>query len=313
MSKRTGGSHRVLGNYIGVAADGATPLGNSGYGVIASISGKLQVGGRAAGEGNVIANNAKAGVAVTGSASGVVIAGNAIFANGGLPIDLGVDGPTPNDSLDADTGPNTLQNFPVLAPPSRFPTGTRVSGVLPSTPGVTFTIDFYDNGPGGQSYLGSTMVLTDAVGNGSFDVTLATPVTPGHTISATATGGSTSEFSAGVVVPLPGDADRNGVVNFADLLTVARNYNGAPRTWETGDFNGDGVVNFVDLLILARNYNQSLPAATPALSAVPPAPPAPAMAVAPSRPAAKAKAVTSAKAITKPVIPPPPARGRNRR
>jgi hypothetical protein len=302
MSKSAGGNHRVLGNFIGVAADGVTPLGNGGYGVIVSIEGKVQVGGRATGEGNVIANNGKAGVAVTGPASGVVIAGNSIFANVGLPIDLGVAGPTPNDALDADTGPNTLQNYPLLAKPSNFPSGTRVSGVLPSTPGVTFTIDFYDNSPGGQVYLGSTTVVTDAAGNGSFDFNLATPIAPGHTISATATGGSTSEFSAGVYLPLPGDANRDGVVNFDDLLILAKNYNGSPRTWDTGDFTGDGVVNFDDLLILAKNYNRTADAAPPVAMAQVSAVTAGAVVAAPVRPVVKEKAkpVFAAKPASKP-------------
>jgi hypothetical protein len=56
-----------------------------------------------------------------------------------------------------------------------------------------------------------------------------------------------------------GDADLNGTVNFADLLTLARNYNQLSRHWYQGDFNYDGTVNFGDLLTLAKNYNQALP------------------------------------------------------
>jgi hypothetical protein len=57
---------------------------------------------------------------------------------------------------------------------------------------------------------------------------------------------------------LPGDANRDGTVNFSDLLILAKNYGGAGRTWSQGDFNGDGVVNFADLLVLAKNYGQTV-------------------------------------------------------
>lgn len=58
-----------------------------------------------------------------------------------------------------------------------------------------------------------------------------------------------------VVAALPGDADVNGRVEFADLVALAQNYNAAsPRSWQTGDFNGDGKVLFDDLVSLAQNY-----------------------------------------------------------
>jgi ELWxxDGT repeat protein len=62
---------------------------------------------------------------------------------------------------------------------------------------------------------------------------------------------------------LAGDANRDRVVNFADLLTLAKNYNGANKVWSEGDFNGDGAVNFADLLALAKSYNKALPAPNP--------------------------------------------------
>ena len=62
------------------------------------------------------------GVEVAGALSVEnTIRSNSIFGNGGLGIDLGTSGVTPNDPDDPDSGPNDLQNFPVLNPISRRP------------------------------------------------------------------------------------------------------------------------------------------------------------------------------------------------
>ncbi|MFT3784929.1 MAG: sulfatase-like hydrolase/transferase [Tepidisphaeraceae bacterium] len=63
--------------------------------------------------------------------------------------------------------------------------------------------------------------------------------------------------SVQLALALPGDSNLDGVVNFADLLTVASNYNVAGRTWLTGDYTGDGASNFADLLLLASNYGKA--------------------------------------------------------
>ncbi len=78
---------------------------------------------------------------------------------------------------------------------------------------------------------------------------------------------------------LAGDANRDRVVNFDDLLILASKYNStaADLVFSDGDFNYDGLVNFDDLLILASRYNATLAAQTPspslgALSLGPPLP-----------------------------------------
>jgi len=53
---------------------------------------------------------------------------------------------------------------------------------------------------------------------------------------------------------LPGDTDADGVVNFADLVSLARNY-GHPGGIAEGDLNGDGNVGFDDLVALARQLS----------------------------------------------------------
>ena len=57
---------------------------------------------------------------------------------------------------------------------------------------------------------------------------------------------------------LPGDANGDGRVDFADLVLVARHWGMTNTTWPDGDFNNDGSVGFDDLLIVARNFGKSV-------------------------------------------------------
>ncbi|MGH9939002.1 MAG: Calx-beta domain-containing protein, partial [Blastocatellia bacterium] len=106
----------VQGNYIGVAADGLTPMPNSLFGSTLgdsfvggiSASGGVIIGGAVSDAGNLIANNGKGGVIVFGGK--VTVRGNSIFANIGLGIDIFPYGVMANDDCDTDTGTNNLQN-----------------------------------------------------------------------------------------------------------------------------------------------------------------------------------------------------------
>jgi fibronectin-binding autotransporter adhesin len=55
-----------------------------------------------------------------------------------------------------------------------------------------------------------------------------------------------------------GDADDNGVVNFADFVAMSNHYGIANAHWTDGDFNADGVVNFADFVILSNQYGQAV-------------------------------------------------------
>ncbi|HEX8255720.1 MAG TPA: Calx-beta domain-containing protein [Thermoanaerobaculia bacterium] len=165
-------------------------------------------------EANVIVSNGGPGIFVTGTATENRLRGNSIHTNGGLGVDLdvyGFEGVTPNDPLDADAGPNGLQNHPRLAHAITQNAEVIVTGVLESTPSTEFIIDFYTSpsadpsGYGeGSTYIESLTVTTDAAGVASF-VVHADLVALGTVITATATGpDGTSEFSNAVLVsPLP--------------------------------------------------------------------------------------------------------------
>ncbi len=200
----------VTGNYIGTAADGATTLANN-TGVIISGASNNIIGGTAAGTGNIIAHNSTDGVYLAGTTTtGNSVRGNSIYANGTTTNDLGIDlvgtdGVNANDVGDADTGPNNLQNYPVLTSSLTSGGNTIITGSLNSAASTAFTLDFYSSpladtsGYGeGKTYLGSATVTTDSGGNKSFTATLTgVTVINGYAISATATDpiGNTSEFS----------------------------------------------------------------------------------------------------------------------
>jgi hypothetical protein len=204
-------NNSVQGNFIGTQANGTTALGNGTPGV-AVISGVNQkIGGTSAGAGNVIAFN-NSGVLVAGAAStGTAILGNRIHDNVKLGIDLFSGGfgdfggeVTPNDPGDGDTGPNNLQNYPVLTSMISSGEATSIAGTLNSMASTTYRLEFFANNSAdpsgfgeGESFIGTTNVTTDANGNASFNVNVLL-VAAGQRVTATATdpNGNTSEFSA---------------------------------------------------------------------------------------------------------------------
>jgi hypothetical protein len=219
----------VQGNYIGSNATGTAGLaarfqlptgqifeGNQGIG-LEIMNGPLNcvVGGIGAGQGNLIAYN-DAGVVVAkeddfggAPATGHSIRGNRIFNNTTIGIDLGEDSVTANDLDDPDSGPNNLQNFPVITSLPFSGGTTFANGTLNSRPGKTYVLDFYANSrlnaaglAEGENYITSAIVTTNSTGDATFSVNLGADFS-GRYITATATQtttgvgfNDTSEFSA---------------------------------------------------------------------------------------------------------------------
>jgi hypothetical protein len=188
--------NRVWGNTIG----GASGLGN-GAGVYLWDAFQTTVGGTGALEPNVISYNSGDGVTIGGAGQSSVRS-NSIHSNGGLGIDLGDDDVTSNDGMDGDTGPNGLQNFPLVT--ASTSASTTVEGSFNSTPSTPFILEFFANsscdasGNGeGETFIGSVPVTTDGSGDATFNETFPTTVPAGDYITATATDpdGNTSEFS----------------------------------------------------------------------------------------------------------------------
>jgi HYR domain-containing protein/FG-GAP repeat protein len=201
----------VIGNLIGTNAGGTAALGNIAQGVSIGSSRNNSIGDAAAGMGNVIAFNGLDGIAVQ-SGMGNALLVNQVFSNGGLGIDLGPDGVTPNDPGDVDSGGNGLQNFPVITSATNSGGNVTIVGTLNSMAGQTYRIEFFSNqtcdvsGNGeGRNFLGSTNVATDSSGNAPINVTLPFIASLGSVITTTATdpANNTSEFSQCVTVMAP--------------------------------------------------------------------------------------------------------------
>jgi hypothetical protein len=221
---------KIEGNFVGTDPSGMEALGNRGDGIEMDASNSV-VGGSTPAKRNLISGNDVDGLSVS-VAKDVRVAGNlvgtkadgvgalgnlfngvdvccsvsvsilrnAISSNGQLGIDLDVDGRTPNDLGDADTGANTLQNFPVITSAKTVSGKTTIKGTLNSRPNAGYLIQFFSNPSGdeGKKFIGQKSVTTDASGNASFTFTPSSVVKVGQTITATATktsNGNTSEFS----------------------------------------------------------------------------------------------------------------------
>lgn len=208
-------SNSIVRNSIGLTVGGGTTLGNKagpgvnpGFGILTGF-GANQTTIRQ----NFISYNEAAGIAVYSDSTAPQPKGNKIFdnnrihSNGGLGIDLGFDGVTLNDSDDSDSGPNDLQNFPVLDP---ITTPGTITGTLTSVPGKTYRIELFSSskcnssgyGEGEEPVSAITAVNTDPQGKLTFSFGYTPPSTRPY-ITATATNndtGETSEFSACVYI-----------------------------------------------------------------------------------------------------------------
>lgn len=135
--------------------------------------------------GNLISYNVGPGVWISPSGgSGNRVLANQYFENGNVDIDLGSAGPTANQASNPASGPNHLQNYPILSSAQRSSGANAtvlVNGSLHSAPSSAYRIDVYfasgcdASAPGRGSayaYLGRGNFQTDASGNANFTLTV---------------------------------------------------------------------------------------------------------------------------------------------
>lgn len=203
-----GASDNVISaNFIGTTANGRGNLGNGAYGIYLGEVSATTIGGDRNAKANRIAYNGGPGIYLSEFAGlKNAIHRNRIFSNTALGIDLvptgGTPGVTPNDAGDADTGPNNLQNFPVVKLATSASRKIKVK--LNSAPNSSFTFEFFtaaacdpSNYGEGNKFIGTATGTTNGLGNVTvfFTSPRAFPVGARITATATDSSGNTSEFS----------------------------------------------------------------------------------------------------------------------
>lgn len=212
----------VLGNLIGVAPDGVSPMGNGSHGISTTGTSAPVVGGltgvtagSCTGACNTIRFNGGAGISFPHSLGLPNIRANRISDNAELGIDLVAAGPSPNDPGDA----SEPQNAPVVQVIIQGGGSTSIHGRIHTTASAPVSVDVFANtavdpsGYGeGHSYLGTTSCTTDAGGNCTWSLLVPGSPPPGVTATATTSGRGTSEFAAAFV-----DADGDGFADWFDI------------------------------------------------------------------------------------------------
>ncbi|MGI9608300.1 MAG: LamG-like jellyroll fold domain-containing protein [Acidimicrobiales bacterium] len=228
----------IEGNFIGTDATGLLDRGNdTGDGVEIQSGNNNRIGGANPGEGNLVAFNQLKGIDVT-SGAGNTILGNDVHSNGGLGIDVGPTGVTPNSGVDA------WVDYPTITAAVQA-AGTVTVDFDIDLPAGDYRIEAFTN-PGGADPSGNgegetheTGATITHTGSGVESFQIAYTGAPFDVVSLTTTEeaagpvfGATSEFSATFTVP------PNGIeVNSTGDAVDATPGNGA---CDTGGTNSAG-------------------------------------------------------------------------
>ncbi len=190
--------NEIVGNCIGVEADGTTAFAN-GTGILVNGSNN-KIGGITPADANIIALNVGAGIEVINIGNnGNTILRNSFTSNGGIGIDLASgntgDAVTLNDVNDTDDGANNLLNFPELKGIA-IVSGDVYYDFLLDVPAGDYRIEFFSNTTAdptqhgeGKTFIGVLNINHTGNGETSFfgSLTPEVPTSIGDYITLTAT------------------------------------------------------------------------------------------------------------------------------
>ena len=204
-------NNSLLGNWIGLVGAGLKILGNSLGGISISQSSSNKIGNGMESGSNRIVGNGSFGLQVTHPLStGNSLLRNSIGNHRFMEIDLGGDGPTPNDRGDQDTGPNELLNYPFIDFVANSSIFVQISGRFEGAANTLLEIDLYSEQAGlsERQFIGSRSFQTDNVGLLTWTQEFSFGLPEDAKVYATArtTNGSQSEFSpsrsVGLLLPM---------------------------------------------------------------------------------------------------------------
>ncbi|PYS69867.1 MAG: hypothetical protein DMF69_15515, partial [Acidobacteria bacterium] len=231
-----GNGNFVFGNFIGTNPTGTTPIPNNVLGISISASNN-QIGGTAAGKGNLVGFNSVGGVRVN-SGSGNAILSNSIYSNSGGAVLLL-------------TGANNNQPSPRMTVASVSASTVVAQGTARGPANTILTIQLFASTDCNQAerLVGTTTTTTDGSGNATFSANFSAPVDTRKFITATATDplGNTSAVTtcAEVVTNTAFISGRVSDVAGTPLPNVVVTLSGAPsRVVRT---NADGRYTFSGL------------------------------------------------------------------
>jgi autotransporter-associated beta strand protein len=254
---------------LNTVLDGPGSLAKAGPGTMKILSANNLAGGATLNAGTLLINN------TTGSATG----SGTVTLNGGT---LGGGG-TIAGTVAGGTGAHTIAPSANLAPATvaKLTVGgltTNANTTLafrletPNTTGGSDSIKVTGTNTLNLSGGGNLAILENPVGLGSLGYYKAIEYT--GSIPAGYTGITRPAVDANKIVytldvahdagfvdihrGFDGDANDDGVVNFADFVRLSNNYGVADAGWFGGDFNGDGTTNFADFVRLSNNYGNTV-------------------------------------------------------
>ena len=220
----------VSQNVIGLSlAAVPTTIGNGQYGIYIANASPNLVAQNGSFFLNTIAGSGMDGISVeqgvNGSPTGNNLASNTIYQSAGLGINLRPQGElgstvTPNDALDADSGPNGLQNFPVVT--SAVVNGSggvdiqfTLNSAPSSQPYSQFRVTAYANPSCNAKGHGEGMYPT-----GGFGVTVTTDASGNASGAITVTAGTTGWTAGSVVSLLAHDVFLNNTSEYSACMTI---------------------------------------------------------------------------------------------